>query len=646
MLKQRVAAGLTKRDVSGLMPEDQLAAISARTHRMVDEQSEGIAEVTQQLAAQGLDLSEGRGLTRQQDSFLDSYFASEILPVLTPLAVDELEPFPVLPGLSLNLALLLRNPGEGDDATHIAIVPVPRNLPRFISVPSEEGLRLVRLEQVIQRRAGALFPDQEVLADAVFRLTRDADVAIDDDAGADLLHAVEDAVRARRRRAVVRLEVSAGADAGLKHWLMDWCQVSEQDTYQQEGLLDATALMEMANRPGFDTLRDPPWEPQPHPDLEGAADLWEAIQNRDIFLFHPYDSFKPVVSLVELAAADPNVLAIKQTLYRTSGDSPIVAALARAAESGKQVTVLVELKARFDEARNVGWARSLEDAGCHVIYGVAGLKTHAKLLLIIRREAHGIRRYVHAATGNYNDRTARLYSDMGLMTTDRDFAADASAFFNLLTGYSQDVGWSQFTISPTGLRRRMVELIEREIEASSLDQPGLIMVKVNSLQDPAICRALCRAARGGVKVRLNVRGICCLRPGLEGVSENIEVTSIVDRYLEHARVFCFRNGGHEEVYLSSADWMARNLDRRLETLFPVLDPALRRRVVRIMDTFFADNVKAWRLRSDGTYERVVTAGPPVRAQEQFYRDAVEAALSQRGAAMQFRPLTSPDAESG
>jgi polyphosphate kinase len=349
---------------------------------------------------------------------------------------------------------------------------------------------------------------------------------------------------------------------------------------------------------------------------------------------------------LERAAADPNVLAIKQTLYRTSGESPIVRALGRAAEQGKQVIVLVELKARFDEARNVVWARRLEDAGCHVIYGIAGLKTHAKVLLIVRREPHGIRRYVHLSTGNYNDRTARLYSDIGLMTADRDIAADASAFFNMLTGYSQDVGWSQLVISPTGLRQRLLDLIEREARASSLDRPGLIMAKMNSLQDRGICQALYRAAQAGVRVRLNVRGICCLRPGVEGVSDGIEVTSIVDRFLEHARVLYFRNGGHEEVYLSSADWMTRNLDGRLEVLFPVLEPRLRQRLMGWMEVWFRDNVKAYRLRPDGAYRRVAGSSSPLRAQEALYQQAVQAAQNRAAGPARFRPLTSPEAGGG
>ncbi len=358
-------------------------------------------------------------------------------------------------------------------------------------------------------------------------------------------------------------------------------------------------------------------------------------------LFHPYERFDPVVELVRNAADDPSVLAIKQTLYRTSGKSPIVQALAQAAENGKEVTVLVELKARFDEANNVNWARQLEDAGCHVIYGIAGFKTHAKALLVIRREAGRIRRYVHLGTGNYNDRTARLYSDIGLMTCDEELASDVAAFFNLLTGLSEAVEWQQLIIAPTDMRTKLTDLIEREIQVSTPDRPGLIMAKFNSLEDKRMCQTLYKASRAGVDIRLNVRGICCLKPGVKGLSDRISVRSIVDRYLEHARIFYFANGGHEEVYLSSADWMRRNLDRRLELLFPVRDAKIRKRLVGVLKTFFKDNVKAWELLSDGQYRRVSRKGRAVRAQETFHEKAVAAVRSAEHVAHQFRPLTRP-----
>jgi polyphosphate kinase len=640
-LKQQAAAGVTEPDVSGLTPAQQLERISERVHRMVAEQSAAVADAARLLAAHGLHLPEPARLTAEQRRFLSSYFRSEVMPLLTTLAVGELEPFPLLPGLQLNIALALKPASGPESPSQIAVVPVPGNLPRFIALPAEEGMVLARLEDAVALNIGRMFPDFEIAGSCVFRLTRDADVAVDDEDVADLLQAVEEAVRSRRRRAVVRLELPANPYPPLREWLVGWCEVEEADVYEVDGLLDAGALMDIAARPGFQELRDPAWPPVAPRGLSEEESIWETLQDRDVLLFHPYESFEPVVKLVGAAAADPGVLAIKQTLYRTSGDSPIVAALARAAESGKQVTVMVELKARFDEARNANWARTLEDAGCHVIYGIAGLKTHAKLLLIIRRESHGMRRYVHLSTGNYNDRTARLYSDIGLMTTDQEFAVDASSFFNLLTGYSQDVGWERFAISPTGLRTRIEQLIEREIESSTREQPGLIMAKVNSLHDRPMCQALYRASQAGVEVRLNIRGICCLRPGVKGVSESIRVTSIVDRYLEHARVVYFANGGHEEVYLSSADWMTRNLDRRLELLFPVQDPAIRRRLVRAMETYFADNVKAWVLGAEGEWSRVRARGERVRAQEALHENAVEAVEAQQHQPLQFRPLTNP-----
>ncbi len=642
-LVQQRQAGLRKRDIAGLTPAQQLRRIYQRVHRMVREQSEGIAAVLAALRNEGLSVLEPQEWDPEQRRFLLTYFQTEVEPVLTPLAVEELSPPPLLPGLGLNVALRMRS-GDDDEAfEEIAVVPVPGQFPRFITVPAEtEGVYLARLEDVIAAGASRWFEQCEIEASAVFRVTRDADVAVHDDEVADLLQAMEEAVLARRRRRAVRLELSARPDKPIRNWLVEWLELRTEEVYEIDGMLDATDLMEIAGRPGFDSLKFQEWPPEPPRDLVEADDLWLAVQERDCLLFHPYESFEPVVQLMEAAAEDPSVLAIKQVLYRTSADSPVIGALERAAKNGKQVTVLVELKARFDEERNVDWARRLEDAGCHVIYGIAGYKTHSKALLIVRREANRIRRYVHLATGNYNERTAKLYSDIGLLTSDNDYATDVASFFNLLTGYSDAVGFSRLVMAPTGLRRRFMELIEREIRASTPDRPGLIVAKVNSLHDKGIAKALYRASRAGVEVRLNVRGICCVRPGLEGISENLQVRSIVDRFLEHARIFYFRNGGHEEVYLASADWMSRNLDKRLELLFPVVDPDLMRRLIGFLDTYFADNVKARRLLADGTWDRVPTEGEPLRAQQRFYREAMEAALARREARVRFRPLTAPE----
>ena len=640
-LVQLRSAGVRRRDPAGMTPAQQLAAVSQRAHRMVAEQAAGIRQVFDALEENGLHVRRAQDWTEPQRQWLRAHFSREILPVLTPLAAGELKPYPLLPGLQLHVGAVLVSQGSGKAEEKIVDVPVPSQFPRFIALPADEGLDLACLEDVIAENLGALLPGHRVLATCVFRITRDADVAVQDDDVSDLLVAMEEAVLDRRRRAAVRLEVSAAPDRRLRKWLTDWLGVRPEDLYEVDGLLDATALWQIVGRPGFEGLKSSDWPPQPPRDLIGSDDLWETLQERDVMLFHPYESFDPVVQLVAQAAEDPRVLAIKQTLYRTSGDSPIIQALARAAENGKEVTVLVELKARFDEAQNVNWARRLEDAGCHVIYGIAGLKTHAKAVLIVRRESQRIRRYVHLATGNYNDRTAKVYSDIGLMTCDRDLAGDVAAFFNLLTGYSEAVGWSKLSVAPTGLRQRFLDLIDRENEASSPDRPGLIMAKVNSLQDPEICRALYRASQAGVKVLLNVRGVCTLRPGVEGVSESIEVISIVDRFLEHARIFYFRNGGHEEIYLSSADWMRRNLSKRLEILFPIVDAGLRRRTIDVLKTLFADNVKARRLLPDGTFEPVVRKGKPVRAQERFYQAAAASVQSAEQTAMQFRPLRRP-----
>lgn len=642
LMHQR-SAKVRRRDPAGLTAIEQLHRIAERAHKLVADQTAGICHVLSRLSEHGLRVRERKDWSAAQEKFLRNHFSREILPVLTPLAVQELSPCPLLPSLRLHIGLVLRPSAEeqAEALEKIAVVPVPSQMARFITVPSESGLELARLEDVIAANLDLLFSGCEILATAVFRITRDADIEIQDDDASDLLHVVEQAVVTRRRRSAVRLEVSAEGDSRILDWLKASLELEPEEIYAIGGMLDATALWWIAGRPGFESLKYPDWTPQQPADLIGVDDIWQALQDKDVMLFHPYESFDPVVQLVERAADDPDVLAIKQTLYRTSGDSPIVRALERAAQSGKEVTALVELKARFDEARNVAWARRLEDAGCNVVYGIVGLKTHAKALLIVRRESGRVRRYVHLATGNYNDRTAKIYSDVGIMTSNRDVAADVAAFFNVLTGYSESVGWSKLTCEPGRLKQRFLDLIEREIQVSTPDRPGLIMAKVNSLQDKEVIRALYQASQGGVKVMLNVRGICCLRPGIEGVSQNIEVRSIIDRYLEHARIFYFRNGGHEEVYLSSADWMTRNLEKRLEIIFPVTAANVRRRLIDIVKVYFADSRKAWQLQTDGSWQRVAKKGK-VRAQERFHEQAVEAVQIAEQSLLQFQPLKAPE----
>ena len=631
------AKGVRRRDPSGMTPAAQLLAVSRRAHRMLEEQQEAVLAALAQLASAGIRVVPAAQWSKEDGEFLRVHFNKEILPVLTPLAVQELHPVPHLPGLQWHVAAMVT---KEDGEARVAVTPVPQQISRWVRLPGDD-VRLARLEDVIAANVGSLFPGARIEATALFRITRDADVSVERDETDDMLEAVERAVLTRQRRPPVRLQVSPAADPRIRAWLDGQVKLKPEEVYETDSTLDGAALMELANWPGFETLKNVEWPPQPPRDLLGSDDLFEAVADHDVLLFHPYETFEPVVRLIEQAADDPNVLAIKQTLYRTSGNSPIVRALGRAAQSGKEVTVLVELRARFDEARNIQWARRLEDLGAHVIYGIAGYKTHAKVLLVVRRHGNRIQRFAHLATGNYNDRTARLYSDFGLMTSDRDICTDVAAFFNLLTGVSETVGWSKLAIAPTGLQRKFLDLIDREIQVSTPDRPGLIMAKVNSLEDPEICQGLYRASQAGVKILLNVRGICVLRPGVEGFSENIEVRSIVDRYLEHARVFYFRNGGNEEVYLASADWMRRNLLKRLEIMFPVLDGNFKKRLIDALHTYFADNVKARRLLLDGSYVPVTASGPRVRAQAKFHKDAVDAVHLAEQSALQFRPLKSP-----
>jgi polyphosphate kinase len=638
-LKQQKAAGVRKRDASGLTPSQQLFLIAGKVRQMVAQQTAAITDVFEQLAGHGFYLVRRTDWTPMQRQFLAKFFTMEVLPVLTPLSVEELSTRPLLPGLQLFVGLLVDTSKAGQAEQKLVVVPVPTAFSRFVNIPSDQGTYIAPLEEVILDNAKALVGGHDIRGHAVFRITRDADVAVQDDEVADLLSAIQDAVVSRRRRSAVRLEISAQPDPHILRWLATALELKAEYIYEIDGLLDARSLLQIMEMQPVQGLKVPEWPPQTPRDLLGEEELWPAIQDHDVLLFHPYEKFDPVLQMVARAADDPQVLAIKQTLYRPTAESPIVQSLARAAENGKEVTVLVELRARFDEAKNVNWARRLEDAGCHVIYGIAGFKTHAKALLVIRREAGRIRRYVHLPTGNYNEKTAQQYSDLGLMTCDDELAADVAAFFNLLTGLSEAVEWQQLVIAPTDLRKRFVDLIEREIQVSTPERPGLIMAKLNALEDKGMCQALYHAGQAGVKILLNVRGICCLRPGVKSLSETIHVRSIVDRFLEHARIYYFANGGHEEIYLGSADWMKRNLDHRLEILFPIRNVALRQRLLRILDVYFTDNVKARELGPDGKYRAVPPQGAPIRAQEKFYQDAVAAVRSAEHATARFRPLT-------
>jgi polyphosphate kinase len=571
-------------------------------------------------------------LSAEQKAVLQNQFARRVWPVLTPLAVDQGHPFPLLRNRSLNLAVLLHKQQQRVARRRriFAVVQVPSVLNRLVEVPAApHKAAFLLLEDWIAMQAGDLFPGFRVVACSPFRLTRDFDLLIDEDEADDLLKTIQRELRRREHGKAVRLEVAHDAPAELLSFLRSALRLENDDVYPIHGPLHLAELSPLYGREELRDLKDTPFVSQQTPALR-EQDLFQVIAERDILLHHPYESFGPVVDFVSEAADDPQVLAIKQTLYRTSADSPIVRALARAAENGKQVTALVELRARFDEGRNIAWARVLEEAGVHVVYGVVGLKTHCKVSLVVRREGEDIRRYVHLSTGNYNPATARQYADLSYFTAREAFANDAGALFNLLTGYSAPPSWQRFAVAPLGLTERLLELIDRE---RANGPQGRIVAKMNSLSDPQLIRALYRASQAGVSIDLLVRGICCLRPGVPGLSESIRVTSVVDRFLEHARIFYFEAGGRREVYLASADWMVRNMIRRVEVMFPVEDPALRTRVTdEILAVALADNVKASRLSPDGTYQRVRpdANGVALRSQERFIALAYAATASPPG----------------
>jgi polyphosphate kinase len=562
------------------------------------------------------------------------------------MAVQGEAAFPLLANLSLCLAVRLR-PGPRGPKPLFAVIPVSAGLERFVAVPGESGYAFMLVEDIVARFVDRLFPGETVAESAVFRITRNADLSAREDDAADFLAEMESVLSRRRVSGCVRLEVEEATSRILTVFLRRALAVAESGVCRVRGPLDLSAFHRLAAMQGFTRLKYEPWPPQPLPQLDPKKSLFDELARQSVVLSHPYDSFDPVVRLVEEAAADPNVLAIKQILYRTSANSPIVAALRRAAERGKYVTAIVELKARFDEARNIEWARRLEEAGAQVIYGVKGLKTHAKLCIVVRREPRGIARYLHFGTGNYNEKTARLYSDIGYLTSDEDLGADASAFFNAVSGYSVPQSFVKLAAAPMGLRRKLTELIEAEVQRRREGQPALIMAKMNSLADPSIINSLYRASQAGVEVLLNVRGICCLRPGVKGLSESITVVSVVDRFLEHSRVFYFHQGGQAKVFLSSADWMPRNLDRRIELMAPVEDAACRKKLIALLRTCLADSVNAWRLRPDGTYERLRPARGrrAVRSQEVLYREGRAAARAARQAKRTvFEPHRPPERE--
>ena len=636
-LKDMIHANYTKRDIAGLTAAEQLAAIEAKTHQLVEEQYRVYSRsLLPALRQNGLNIiTSHENLTKYEGSYVDSYFEEMVYPVLTPMAVDSSRPFPLIRNKSLNIAALVKKK-KGDSELDFAMVRVPSGLPRVVVIPPEEGKEkagtsVIFLEEIIERNIEKLFLNYDIICSHPFRVMRNADLSIDEDEAEDLLKEIERQLKKRQWGEAIRLDIEEKADKRLLKILKKELKVTNDEIYEIGGPLDLTVLMKVYGLPGFDRHKAPGYTPQPVPALMNEDDIFTNIRKGDILLTHPFETFEPVVNFIKKAARDPEVLAIKQTLYRVSGNSPIIAALAEAADNGKQVSVLVELKARFDEENNINWAKMLEKAGCHVIYGLLGLKTHSKITLVVRKEEDGIRRYVHLGTGNYNDSTAKLYTDCGLFTCSRQIGEDATAVFNMLSGYSEPKAWNKLSVAPLWLRNRFLRMIRRETAHAKEGRRGHIMAKMNSLCDKEIIKALYEASCAGVEIELVIRGICCLRAGVPGLSEHIHVRSIVGNFLEHSRIFYFLNDGSPEVYMGSADWMPRNLDRRVEILFPVEDEALKEQVIHILKVELEDNVKAHILQPDGTYEKEDKRGKVlINSQEQFCLEAVQRVKEYRG----------------
>ncbi len=632
-LKDMVNAGYTKKDISGKTPSEQLAMLDKATHELVRSQySTYKRSLVPLLLQNGLRVVEHHEqLSEEEKKFVDRYFADNVYPVLTPMAVDSSRPFPLIRNKSLNIGALVSKK-SGKDEFEFATVQVPSVLPRIVPIPSEKAdeKTVILLEEIIERNIDKLFLNYDIICAHPFRIMRNADLTIDEDEAEDLLKEIEKQLKKRQWGEVIRLEVEDGVDKRLLKILKNELMISEEGIYKIDGPLDLTFLMKMYGLEGFDHLKTPKYIPQPVPELPAGENIFERIRQGDILLHHPYQTFTPVVDFIRQAARDENVLAIKQTLYRVSGNSPIIAALAQAAENGKQVTVLVELKARFDEENNIVWARKLEKAGCHVIYGLVGLKTHSKITLIVRKEEDGIRRYVHLGTGNYNDATAKLYTDVGMLTCSETIGEDATAVFNMLSGYSEPLSWNKLAVAPLWLKKKFIYLIEREAKYAREGKGGHIIAKMNSLCDKDVIAALYEASASGVKIELIVRGICCLKVGIPGVSENISVRSIVGNFLEHSRIFYFENGGKAEIYCGSADWMPRNLERRVEILFPVENESLKEKLKHILDGQLKDTEKAHVLNAKGIYEKVDRRGKEIyNSQDAFCEEAVTLAKEKK-----------------
>lgn len=610
-LKDMVNAGYKKKDIAGMTPQEQLGALNEKTHAFCEKQYTTYnRSLLPKLSEAGLEIVTFNSLSEKEEEFLEEYFHKNVYPVLTPMAIDSSRPFPLIQNKTLNIAALIKSRGEDKKEKKdydIATVQVPSVLPRVIVLPQKDGgkrkCRVILLENVIEHYLDVLFLNHEIICSAPYRIMRNADLSIDEDDAEDLLKEIEKSLKMRQWGEVIKFEYEERMDSRLVKYLKKQFKVHPCDMYAFNGPLDLTFLMKCYGIEGFSDLKEEPYTPQKNKKLRADKNIFTQIRKGDVLLHHPYESFDPIVAFIRQAAEDKDVLAIKQTLYRVSGHSPIIAALAQAAENGKQVTVLVELKARFDEENNINWARKLEKAGCHVIYGLVGLKTHCKIALVVRKEADGIRRYVHLGTGNYNDSTAKLYTDTGMFTCRDVVGEDATAVFNMLSGYSEPANWNRLIVAPIWMKKRFLEMIHRETKNAKEGKPAKIIAKCNSLCDRKIILALYEASCAGVQVDLIVRGICCLVAGKPGVSENIRVRSIVGTFLEHARIFYFYNDGHEEIYMGSADWMPRNLDKRVEITFPVEDPELKKKIKNILKIQLEDTLKAHIMQPDGSYAK-------------------------------------------
>jgi len=614
--------------------------VRAKSAALIADQS-GLftAEIAPALEREGIVRVRETAADSAQLNYLRGFFERQLFPLLTPLALRPGRNMPHLANLKMYFVAGLKSRKTRE--LKYAAVEVPSRLARMVTLPARSGLHYMLLEDALALFAHDLFLGHEIVSKGLIRLTRAAELTLGEEADEDFLKAMESAVRLRRRGRITRLEIAAPED--IYRFLSRSLDLSSADVITCGEWLDLKGISQLAFQSGFENLKRPPWRPRKVSAIESGQDIWKLLRERDMLVHLPYESFDSVKTFMARAAEDPQVLAIKQTLYRVGNDAPIAAILERAALGGKRVTVLLELMARFDEENNIVWAKKLESAGANVIYGVSGLKTHSKACLVVRREDDGIRRYAHLGTGNYNDKTARLYSDIGIFTAKEDITADIAAFFNMLTGYSEPASWRKIEVAPFGLRQKLIKLINREAASSTPERPGLITAKMNSLVDKDIIDALYAASQAGVKVRLNIRGICCLRPGVKGLSENIEVVSIVDMFLEHSRIFYFQHRGNDEVFLSSADWMPRNLDKRVELLFPVEDKRAKKEVADILAQYFKDNQNAWTLLPDGSYRKVSSEGKrKFRAQEYFCERAKEReAVLENPVNASLRPLTAP-----